>query len=290
MQDYTILTDSACDLTEEMLARLQIPCIPLNVFLKDAPTEPCPLRGAAFYHALRSGQVATTSAPSLSLIRETMEKELRQGRDVLYLAFSSALSCTYNTGEMAAEELRVEYPDRCIVVVDSRCASQGQGLFVYDAAEQKAAGMPFDALVDYVTQQRLHTIHWFTVDDLMFLRRGGRLSGLSAVAGTLLGIKPVMYVSNEGKLLVHSKVRGRKQSLLSLAKHFGSECENPTATVFVAHADAFDDAAFLRDVLIQDYGATHVTIGEVGAVIGAHSGPGTIALFYMGKARAVEPN
>ncbi len=285
-QNYVIVTDTACDLAPEMLERLGIPAVPLNVFMKDAPALPCALRGADFYQALRDGQVACTSAANLSLFRDVFTKILQQGKDILYISLSSALSCMHATGQIAAEELREEYPDRKIIIIDSLSACMGEGLLVYYAAEKREAGMSLEELAEYVTNQRLHTIHWFTVDDLMFLRRGGRVGSLSAMAGTLLGIKPIMYVTNEGKLTAHAKVRGRKNSLLTLAAHFKEDNGNPKEPVFIAQADAMEDAEFLKDVLQKEHGVSAVTIGEIGPVIGAHAGPGTIALFYMGTARA----
>ena len=285
IQNYTIITDSACDLAPEMLDRLGVLSISLNVFLKDSPAVPCTLHGKEFFQALRDGQAVCTSAANLSAFREMFAKVLSEGKDLLYLSFSSALSCMHATARIAAEELQEEYPDRTIRIVDTLCACLGQGLLVYYAAQQKERGLSLDDLTKAVTAQRLHTVHWFTVDDLMFLRRGGRIGNLSAMAGTLLGIKPVMYMNSEGKLALHSKVRGRKNAVLALAKHFGEECLNPKDTVFIAHADAAEDAEFLKETLQKDYGVVSVIIGEIGAVIGAHCGPGTISVYYFAEHR-----
>lgn len=283
--NYAIVTDSACDMTTEMLDRLGVPCIPLNVFLKDAPAVPCTLHGTEFYQVLRDGQAVCTSAANLSLFRDTFSAVLSQGKDLLYLSFSSALSCMHATAQIAAEELQEEFPERKIRIVDTLCACLGQGLLVYYAAQQRERGLSLDELTEDVTNKRLHTVHWFTVDDLMFLRRGGRVGNLSAMAGTLFGIKPIMYMNNEGKLAVHSKVRGRKNAVLALAKHFGEECLNPKDAVFIAHADAAEDAEYLKETLQKEYGAVSVTIGEIGAVIGAHCGPGTISVYYFAEHR-----
>lgn len=285
-QNYVLITDSACDLSPEMLARLGVPFVSLNVFFKDTPAQPCNLHGKEFYEALQDGKVACTSAANLSAFRDVFVPILEQGKDILYLSLSSSLSCMHATGKMAADELAAEYPDRKIVVVDSLCACMGLGLMVYHAAELREQGMSLDALSAYLLENRLHTIHWFTVDDLMFLRRGGRIGGVSAMAGTLLGIKPVMCMNDDGKLMAAGKVRGRKNALLALAKHFSEECENPEGTVFIAHANADEDAVFLKETLMNEYGAKQVTIGEIGAVIGAHAGPATISIFFMGTARA----
>ena len=285
--DYVIVTDSGCDLSDEMLAALGIPAVPLNVFMKDSPAQPCTLHGVAFYAALQRGQTACTSAANLSAFREAFVPILAAGKDVLYIAFSSALSSMFATAQLAASELAAEYPDRKIIVIDSLSASLGQGLLVYHAAEQRERGMTLTELAAFVTAERQRIAHWFTVDDLMFLRRGGRVSGISAVAGTLLGIKPVMRCSSEGKLTVFSKARGRRAALLALASHFESECSNRSSTVFIGHADAQSDAEYLRDVLQKAAPDAQIVIGEIGAVIGAHAGPGTVALFYPAASREV---
>lgn len=284
-ESYVIVTDSASDLSEQMLRALNITSIPLNVFMKDHPAQPCTLRGTAFYDALRAGQVACTSAANLSRFRETFVSILESGKDILYLAFSSQLSCMYATARIAAEELLEEYPERRIVIVDTRSGGLGEGLLVYHCAEEKERGLSLDELAAYAEENRLKIIHWFTVDDLLFIKRGGRVGALSAYAGSLLGIKPVMHVNNEGKLVPMQKIRGRKAAVLELGKHYNAECTNKASTVFLAHADAPDFAEMLKDALTRDFGAKHVIIGEIGPVIGAHGGPGTVALFYLGESR-----
>ena len=283
-ESYVIFTDSAADLSGEMLEKLGVISVPLNVFMKDTPAHPCTLRGADFYRALREGEVACTSAANLSVFREMFSEVLDQGKDILYLSFSSALSCMYQSAKIAAGELRHDYPERRITVLDTLCASMGEGLLVYHAAMQKRQGMSLDELGAYVTENRLKLIHWFTVDDLMFLKRGGRVSAVSAAAGTLLGIKPVMHVNDAGKLAAVSKVRGRKHALAELSDKFAAECTDKREPVFIAHADAHADAQILKAALLE-HGAEHVVIGEIGPVIGAHAGPGTIALFYFGTSR-----
>lgn len=284
-KDYVIITDSGCDLSPELRSEMELEQIPLNVFMKDTPTQPCTLTDADFYNALRAGQVACTSAANLSAFREMFTRYLDAGKDILFVSFSSALSCMHATARLAAEEIGAEYPERRIIIVDSLCASMGQGLLLYYAVQQKQQGATIEELEQYLLSHRLQLVHWFTVDDLMFLKRGGRLGSVAAVAGTLLGIKPVLHVSNEGKLIVRAKVRGRKNALLALAKHFADEADDPTAQVYISHADDMEAAAFVRDTMMKEYGATNVVIGNVGPVIGAHSGPGTVALFYMAKSR-----
>ena len=284
-ESYVLITDSAADLSEQMLHGMGVLSIPLNVFMKDHPAQPCTLRGADFYDALKNGQIACTSAANLSAFRETFGEVLKEGKDILYLAFSSPLSCMCATARIAADELHDEYPDRRIIIVDTLCASLGQGLLVYHCAEQQARGMSLDELAAYAEETRLKIMHWFTVDDLLFLKRGGRVGAVSAYAGALLGIKPVLHVSDEGKLIPKQKIRGRKNAVLELGKHFDAECTDKESTVFIAHANAPDFAELLKEELIKQFGAKTVHIGEIGPVIGAHAGPGTIALFYLGQSR-----
>ncbi len=284
-ETYALITDSAADLSDHLLQAMGVISIPLNVFMKDSPAQPCTLRGAAFYDALKSGQVACTSAANLSVFRETFSKILEDGKDILYISFSSPLSCMCATARIAAEELHQEYPTRRIVIVDSLSASLGQGLLVYHCAEQKERGMSLDELAAYAEVTRLKVMHWFTVDDLMFLKRGGRVGVMSAFAGALLGIKPVLHVNNEGKLAAVQKIRGRKNAVLELGKHYAEECTDKESTVFIAQANALDAAEMLKSALLHEHGAKHVIIGEIGPVIGAHAGPGAVALFYLGTSR-----
>ena len=284
-ESYVLITDSAADLSAHMTESMGVRVISLNVFMKDNPALPCTLHGAEFYDALRGGQVACTSAANLARFRETFSEVLESGRDILYLSFSSPLSCMCATARIAAEELLEEYPSRRILVIDTLCASLGEGLLVYHCAEQKERGMSLDELAAYAEETRLKIMHWFTVDDLLFLKRGGRVGAVSAYAGALLGIKPVMHVSDEGKLVPVQKVRGRKNAIAELGRHYADECTDKDSTVFIAHADAADAAETLKDALLHQHGAKHVVIGEIGPVIGAHAGPGTVALFYLGTSR-----
>ena len=282
---YVLVTDSASDMPEDMLEEWGIPCIPLNLFMKDSPATQCTLKEPEFYQAMRNGQVACTSAANLSTFREAFVEILEQGKDILYLAFSSVLSCMYATANMVAEELAEEYPEREIMIVDTRCASLGQALLVYHAAQKWRAGMPLHELHTFVEAEKLHVIHWFTVDDLVYLKRGGRVGALSAYAATMLNIKPIMHVSDAGKLEAVSKVRGRRNAIAVIAKHFAEEAYDRRGDIFIAHADCMESAKQLKEILQQDYHAGDVLIGNVGPVIGAHAGPGTLALFYLAAKR-----
>ena len=238
------------------------------------------------YAGLRAGEVATTSAANPGQWQELMEPYLQKGEDLLVLAFSSGLSTTYQSASMAADELRTMYPDRTISVVDSLCASLGEGLLAYYACKKRDEGMPLRELTQWLLDNRLHLCHWFTVDDLMYLKRGGRVSAATAIVGTMLSIKPVLHVDNEGHLINVGKARGRKASIQAMAKkvaELGAGFDN--STMFISHGDCQEDAEYLAGLLKEQYGAKEVYINYVGAVIGSHSGPGTLALFFMGEHR-----
>ena len=238
-----------------------------------------------YYAQLRSGKQATTSAVNMSLFRTVMEAELIAGHDVLYLGFSSGLSGTFNAGAMAARELQEEYPEFELIAVDTLCACMGQGLLVYLAALEKAGGKSMHEVRDFVEAQKLHICHWYTVDDLQHLKRGGRIGGTTARLGTMLNIKPVMNMDNEGKLAAVSKARGRAAALRALVDKMGEQAIEPEKqTVFIAHADCYDDAHKVAEMIHERFGSKSL-INYIGPVIGAHAGPGTVALFFVGKER-----
>ena len=240
-----------------------------------------------FYNSLREGKTATTSAINLDAAMAALEKHVAEGKDVLYVAFSSGLSSTAQTGKLAAEELSEKYPDRKIIVVDSLCASLGQGLLVYYAAKMCNEGKTIEEVRDWLEANKLHLSHWFTVDDLHHLKRGGRVSAATAVVGTMLSIKPVLHVDNEGHLINVSKARGRKPSIQALANKIGETAMGDISeqVVFISHGDCEDDAKYLADMVREKYNPKRIEMGHVGAVIGAHSGPGTLALFFLGNER-----
>lgn len=284
---YQIITDSCCDFTKEMYEKLGLAVVPLMVNFRG---QTFPDRNDEslkdMYAGLRAGEVATTSAANPGQWQELMEPYLQKGEDLLVLAFSSGLSTTYQSASMAADELRTMYPDRTISVVDSLCASLGEGLLAYYACKKRDEGMPLRELTQWLLDNRLHLCHWFTVDDLMYLKRGGRVSAATAIVGTMLSIKPVLHVDNEGHLINVGKARGRKASIQAMAKkvaELGAGFDN--ATMFISHGDCQEDAEYLAGLLKEQYGAKEVYINYVGAVIGSHSGPGTLALFFMGEHR-----
>lgn len=284
---YQIITDSCCDFTKEMYEKLSLAVVPLMVNFRG---QTFPDRNDEslkdMYAGLRAGEVATTSAANPGQWQELMEPYLQKGEDLLVLAFSSGLSTTYQSASMAADELRTMYPDRTISVVDSLCASLGEGLLAYYACKKRDEGMPLRELTQWLLDNRLHLCHWFTVDDLMYLKRGGRVSAATAIVGTMLNIKPVLHVDNEGHLINVGKARGRKAAIQAMAKkvaELGAGFDN--STMFISHGDCPEDAEYLAGLLKEQYGAKEVYINYVGAVIGSHSGPGTLALFFMGEHR-----
>ena len=289
MRYYTIVTDSSCDLPAPLLEKMGIRVVPLAVNLDGKTYFNYPDGRAIgfeeYYAQLRSGKQATTSAVNMSLFRTVMEAELIAGHDVLYLGFSSGLSGTFNAGAMAARELQEEYPEFELIAVDTLCACMGQGLLVYLAALEKAGGKSMHEVRDFVEAQKLHICHWYTGDDLQHLKRGGRIGGTTARLGTMLNIKPVMNMDNEGKLAAVSKARGRAAALRALVDKMGEQAIEPEKqTVFIAHADCYDDAHKVAEMIHERFGSKSL-INYIGPVIGAHAGPGTVALFFVGKER-----
>lgn len=287
MQNFVILTDSSADLTPEIARELGIQMIQLEVMIDGEDSKMNDAIDAKdFYAKLRDKKGAKTSAVSIERFLSIFEEPLKQGLDVLYLGFSSGLSSTYSSGVVAARELCEKYPDRKILTADTLCASMGQGLLVYLAAKKQAAGADIETVRDFVEANKLNLCHWFTVDDLFFLKRGGRVSAATAVVGSLLSIKPVMHVDNAGKLINVSKARGRKASVDALFENMKkSMLDGVNETAFISHGDCIEDAEYLANRVREELGIKDVKIGYVGPVIGAHSGPGTLALFYLGKER-----
>ena len=287
MQNYVLITDSCSDLTKEQLAELDVVSASLEVIINNEPPIPNDaLDNKEFYATLRQKGTVTTSAVSFERFLNLMESYLSEGKDILYLGFSSGLSGTYNAAFVASQELAEKYPDRKIYTVDTLCASLGQGLFVYTAAKQRLEGRSIDEVYKWAEDNRLNLCHWFTVDDLFFLKRGGRVNAATAVMGTMLSIKPVLHVDFKGKLINVSKARGRKASIDELfenAKRTAIEPENQT--MFISHGDCLADAEYLAERLKGELGVPEVVIGYVGPVIGAHAGPGVLALFFFGTER-----
>ncbi|MBE6764898.1 MAG: DegV family protein [Ruminococcaceae bacterium] len=287
MANISILTDSSCDVEAKVLEKWNVKEIQLDVIVDDGgPCANCDVIIQDFYQKLREGSMAKTSAANAENFRVVFEPELQAGNDIIYLGFSSGLSTTFNSSRIAAEELAEKYPDRKIKVIDTLCASLGQGLIVNLAVTKRDSGASFEEICKYVEDTLPNLCHWFTVDDLQFLKRGGRVSGAVALIGSMLSIKPVMHVDDCGKLIKVSQVRGRKTSIRALADKLISTAIDPTGSpVFISHGDCIDDAKELADILKKECGIKNVYINYVGPVIGAHSGPGTLALFFLGKER-----
>ena len=289
--DFEIFTDSSCNLPEPIIDEYGLHIFPLT-FMVDGEQFQSYLQGehtdlAQFYGMMRAGKVITTSLPNLKESRETIEAVLKEGLDVLYIGFSSGLSGTFHAIDLILQELQADYPDRTILAVDTLAASGGEGLLVYYAAKMRDEGATIQEVYDWLEANKLHLAHWFTVDDLMFLFRGGRVSRTSAWAGTLLNIKPVMHVDDEGHLIPLEKVRGRKKSLKALVEHMEQTANAPVAdqTVFITHGDCLEDAEYVADLVREKFGVKDIMINYVDPVIGAHSGPGTMALFFLASER-----
>ncbi len=291
--EYTceIVADSSCDFSGEWLKKLNLHMVPLEVEIdgKRFPNDPDwpHMSRPDFYNALRQGKTGKTSAPSSGSFAAAMKPLLDAGRDVLVVTVSSALSGTFNAASIAVQEMREKYPERTIECIDSLCASLGMGMFLYYMNEQRLLGRTALEVKAYAEKLIFKQCHWFTVDDLMFLKRGGRVSATSAMLGTLLNIKPVMHMDDPGRLTYVEKARGRKASLRALMEKMKESAAEPFGErlAFISHGDCMDDANFLADLLRENCGVRDVMIGDVGPVIGAHSGPGTVALFFLGKQR-----
>ncbi|MEY8403693.1 DegV family protein [Oscillospiraceae bacterium 44-34] len=290
MSDFVILTDSSADLGADMVRELDVQVLPLGFILDNRTYYNYPdnreMDPHVFYERLRGGDMATTNAVNVAQYTEALEPLLQQGRDVLILAFSSGLSATYNSSRLAVEELSVKYPDRKLYTVDTLCASLGQGLLVWYAAKARERGASIDEVRDWIEDRKLNLCHQFTVDDLHFLKRGGRISAATAVVGSMLHIKPVLHVDDEGHLINIGKARGRQASLKALVDRMEETAiDSGSLTVFISHGDCLEDALTVERMVKERFGVKEVYINYVGPVIGAHSGPGTVALFYVGTNR-----
>ena len=290
MASYVIVTDSSADLSAQMAEEAGVQVLPLRFTVEGQTYYNWPdnreMDPRVFYRVLREGEVATTAAVNISQYLDMLEPILQSGTDVLVLSFSSGLSATYDSSRLAAEELREKYPQRKIFAVDTLCASLGQGLLVWHAAQLKDQGKSIEEVRDWVEENKLHLCHQFTVDDLHFLKRGGRISATTAVVGTMLKIKPVLHVDDGGKLVNIGKARGRKASLKALVDRMEETAIDPAGqTVFISHGDCMEDAEYVAGLVKERMGVQDVRINYVGPVIGAHSGPGTLALFHLGSRR-----
>lgn len=287
MNDYVILTDSSCDLPDDIVKKYQLEILQLDFIVEgEGSFHNDQADIEKVYSKLRNGANIKTSAANISQASEAIEALFNQKKDILYMGFSSGLSSTYQTVYMAGQELMEEYPERKMISVDTLAASMGQGLLVYKACQAKDAGKSLEENAQYIEDIKLKLCHWFTVDDLFFLKRGGRISGVTATVGTMLSIKPILHVDDEGHLINVSKVRGRKAAITELVNRMEKLAVHPEdQDIFISHGDCIEDAEKLASIIKERFGNDRITISYVGPVIGAHSGPGTLALFFLGEHR-----
>lgn len=286
MRDYVILTDSACDIRADVLASWGVGFKSLTFKFTDEDKEYTndEMDASAFYAEMKKGRSAKTAAVNIDSFTEMFEGPLAEGKDVLYIGFSSGLSNTYNAARLAAEALREKHPEAKILTVDTLAASAGEGLMLYLTVEKKKAGATIEEAAKFCKELIPNTSIWFTVDDLVYLKRGGRISPTVAFVGNALGIKPILHMDETGHLVNVSKVRGRKASIFEMAKKYDElALDKQGGTVFISHGDCLADAELLANTLKEKHGVTVQIITDVGPVIGAHSGPGTLALFFIGE-------
>ena len=290
MMQFAMLTDSTCDLPQELAQELELGIVPLILTVDGTEyrhyLDYRELSVRDFYTRLNAGAPVQTAQIGPAEFRDVLESPLKEGRDVLYLVFSSGTSGTFQTASLVGRELQADYPGRRVVIYDTLCCSGGEGLFVYLAARYAQSGKTLDEVLAYLDGIRPRLVHWFTVDDLDHLHRGGRISAAAALVGGMLGIKPVLHVDDAGRLIPMEKVRGRRKALARLVDHMAETAENaPEQTVFVCHADCPDDGAYVVRQVKERTGAKDVRLFYIGPLIGCHSGPGTVALFFLGSKR-----
>ena len=288
MSEYMIMTDSTVDLPKEYLTEeLGVPYIPLTYLIDGQSYEDMiGLTGEEFFAKVRAGSMPTTSQINPEQAREALEPYLKEGKDILYIAFSSGLSGTYNSIRMAAEELQEEYPERKLIVIDSLCACLGEGLLVYKAVQLKRAGKSLEEVAQWVEENKLKICHFFMVEDLNHSQKGGRISKTAAVLGTMVQIKPIIYLDNEGKLQIIKKERGRKKALTHIVDMAVKQSEGwDNDIVMITHGDCKEDAEFVARQVEKKMGVHNILINCIGTVIGSHTGPGVVAVFCMGNKR-----
>lgn len=288
MRQYRLITDSTADLTASYLEERNIGVVCLSYLINGVETrdELKVESHRKFYAAMRENAVPITAQVASGQFIEYFQPELEKGYDIVYVAFSSGLSGTCQGAQVAAKELKERFPERKIFVCDTLAASMGEGLIVHEAANLRDSGYSAEALYQWLEENKMNMKHWFTVKDLSYLFRGGRCSATSAFVGTLMDIKPVLDVNNEGKLIPRDRVKGRKRSIKAMMEHMREEIVNPDGqTVAISHGDCIEDAEFLASLIREEFKVKDIIINYVGSVIGAHSGPGTLALFFWGNPR-----
>ncbi|TAH75029.1 MAG: DegV family protein [Anaerolineaceae bacterium] len=289
MKEFIITTDTTCDLPDEYIREHNLNVVPLYYSFDDIVYgEKNQLEPKDFYNKMRSGSMPTTMAVNPDTARDIFTSLLDQNYDILHIAFSSALSGSCSVTATVARDLCEEIPGANIKVIDSLSASLGEGLLVHKAVKMKEAGKSLKDIADWLENNKLNLCHIFTVDDLHHLHRGGRVSKTTAIIGTLINVKPILHVNNEGRLVPINNVRGRKKALISLVDHMERRLpgfENKNDTVFISHGDSLEDAEHVASLIKERFGIDDIVINYVCPTIGSHSGPGTIALFFMGNPR-----
>ena len=285
---FKIITDTSCDIPADLLQQWGISCVSLTFHDAQSDTVyvPSDIFSYEFYRQMREGTVFKTAAANVEAFCDAFAPVLAEGQDILYIGFSSGLSTTVNSARIAAQDLQESYPERKVIVIDTLCASGGEGFLVYLAMKMQLNNASLEETADYIEKLVPSICHWFTVDDLVYLKRGGRVSPATALVGNILGIKPILHVDDEGHLIKVSTIRGRKQSIAALADKYCELATGAEAGIYmITHGDCMDDAKRLEAILKDRTGQDATLIADVGPVIGSHSGPGTLALFFVGKHR-----
>lgn len=288
MNNYVIFADAACDINSKLLEEWGVPCEELTFKFdnSDKIYGNSDISVSDFYAKMKEGRTTKTSAANAEAFMASFEKILSQGTDILYLCFSSALSSTINSARIAANEMSEKYPERKIIVLDTLASSTGIGLLIRLVLDKKEAGATIEEAAEYAKELIPRICHWFTVDDLVYLKRGGRISPAAAFFGNMIGIKPVLHVDDEGHLVPVAKVRGRKTAISAVADKYGELAKDKeNGLVYIAHSDCENDAKALAALIHERYGAKVSLISDIGPVIGGHSGPGTLAVFFIGTSR-----
>ena len=291
MRDFVIITETTADLPASYIEENGLVIVPLYYQIDETVYgEEKHLESKDFFDAMRNGATPTTSASNPDTLRKKYIELIESGKDILHLAFSSGLSCSYNNASFVAEDLKEEYPDAKITVIDTLCASLGQGLIVNSAVQLKQQGKSIEEIAEWIEAKKLNLCHQFTVDELIYLYRGGRLKKSSAILGTIINIKPVLHIDNEGHLVPLAKVRGRKKSLNALVDNMiaaldGYDFDIENEWVYISHGDCQEDAEYVKKQIEERIGAKNFLINYLSPTIGSHAGPGTVALFHYGKTR-----
>ena len=284
-----IFTDSCCDLPRNFINENNIQVMPLRVNIKgsDVPDDlGKSITNKEFYKLIREGEMPTTSQVNVNTFEDEFRRFSEEGYSIIYIGFSSALSGCVNSARLAKDIILEETKDADITIIDTKSASMGLGLIVYYASNMLKEGKSKDDIISWIEENKLRVNHWFTVDDLNHLKRGGRVSSTAAVVGTILNIKPILHVNDEGKLIPLSKVKGRKKSMKVLQEKLKERIVNPEEqVVFISHGDCLEDAEYLRELILSEVKIKDIIINNIGPAVGAHSGPGTVALFFIGNER-----